>query len=156
LNKLSFVLIAILLALISFDLAAPVFANKPEIRNVAVLKIGNRYSLNITIYHTVENSTHYVDTVRVDMGYYPHQNITDMTIDPQSLSEDFTFSIIYDIGVLPQDPIDIGVSVRCTYDSWSDPWNGSVPEFPLPIILVGFLLVTSLAVITFRKTPLRP
>lgn len=152
LKRLSFVLIAILLALIGFDFAVPVFANKPEIRDVAVSKIGNRYNLNITICHTVESSTHYVDTVRVNIG---SENITDLTMGPHSLSQDYTFNILYDLGVLPHDPVGVGVWVRCTQDGWCNvPWSGNVPEFSLPILLIGFVLVTSLAVFAFRRAKL--
>jgi len=145
-------LIAVLLALLGFDFAVPVFANTPEIRDVTVSKIGNRYNLNITIYHTVESPTHHVDTVRVNIG---SENITDMTIGPQSLSPDYTFNILYDLGVLPQDPVGVGVYVRCNQDGWCNvPWSGNVPELSLPIMLIGFVLVTSLAVFAFRKAKL--
>lgn len=144
-------MIAALLALIGFDFAVPVFANTPEIRDVAVSKIGNRYHLDITVYHTVENSTHYVDTVRVNIG---SENYTDMPMGPHSLSQDSTFTIPYDLGELPSDPVGVGVWVRCTKDGWSAFWSGNVPELSLPIMLIGFVLVTSLVVFAFRKAKL--
>jgi len=152
LDRLSLALILIILVLASFNFAVPVFANTPEIRNVAVTKIGTRYHLDITIYHTVENSTHYVITIRVLINGY--DNVTDVTLVPQTLSLDYTFTVPYDLGVLQGGSAYVDVYARCTQDSWSDPWSGVVPELSLPIMLIGLILATSLAVFALRRAKL--
>jgi hypothetical protein len=150
-RSFSFVLIVVILALLIFSFASPTFACKPVIQDVAVSKIGDSYFLDITIYHTPEDESHYVDTIRVNVAYV---NTTDLQIGPQALSADNTFTISYDLGPLPDDPIAVGVWVRCTHGDWSDPWSDYVPEFSLPIMLIGFVLVASLAAFAFRRAKL--
>jgi hypothetical protein len=151
LNKFSLGLVLGLLVLLSFSFASPAFATIPVIRNVAVSKIDNSYFLDITIYHTPEDESHYVDTIRVII--YAQDNITDLHIGPQALSADNTFTISYDLGPLPGNSASIEVAAHCTVNGWNTvPWWGGVPEFSLPIMLIAFALATSLAAFVLRKT----
>jgi len=152
LNRFSLGPVLGLLALLSFSFATPAFANSPVIRNVGVSKIGNSYFLDITIYHTPENQSHYVDKIRVIM--YAKDNITDLSIGPQPLGPDNTFTISYDLGPLSGDSASIEVDAHCNVGGWNaDPWWGEVPEFSLPIMLVAFALATFVAFVV-RKAKL--
>jgi hypothetical protein len=153
LNRFSLGLVLGLLALLSFSFASPAFATTPVIRNVAVSKIGNSYFLDITIYHTPEDQSNYVDLIRVII--YAQDNITDLHIGPQALSADDTFTISYDLGPLPGDSASIEVAAHCNVNSWNAvPWWGDVPEFSLPIMLVAFALATSFGVFVLRRAKL--
>jgi len=153
LNRFSLGLILGFVVLLSFSFAAPAFATTPAIRNVAVSKIGNSYFLDITIYHTPETLSHYVDIIRVII--YAQDNITDLHIDPQALSVDDTFTILYDLGPLSGGSASIEVAAHCNVNGWNEvAWRSDVPEFSLPIMLVTLALATLLAVLVLRKTKL--
>lgn len=126
----------------------PVLAHPPEIRDVVPRDVGGVTYLNITVWHDVESTIHYVDLIEVTNG----ANITSLPIDPQPLEADGTFTIDYNMGPVSGTPIII-VRSRCTITGYAGAvsWTGKIPEFSSVIVLSVFILTTFIAFIFIRS-----
>lgn len=124
------------------------YSHPPEVRNVTPTEVGDATHLNITIWHDISNSLHYVDTIEVTYG----DNITSITINPQPLEPDGTFSINYNLGLISGTPT-ITVRARCTITGYTDtvPWIGQIPEFQSLILLALLMISTLFAVLIYRS-----
>jgi hypothetical protein len=141
---------ALLLALsmfVALSITMPVFAIVPEVRNVTVYTVNGNTYLNVTVYHTPEISTHYVNIIEVTFG----ENTTDLTIGVQTLAPDDTFTVQYDVGPVSETPT-ADVKAHCIVNGWSVvDWTGVIPEFPVQVLLMGLISVISVTVLAFRK-----
>jgi hypothetical protein len=132
--------------LITLNLASPSFADIPQIKNVIVYQTSGSTYLNITVYHSTEISSHYVDIIEVTFT----TNTTHWNITPQILSPDSTFNVTYDVGPVVGNPT-ATVRAHCIIHGWSDVnWSGPIPEFQT-MALLSLLLVASLATLVFQK-----
>jgi hypothetical protein len=134
--------------LISF-FVKPSFAVVPRVENVVVYDVGGSTFLNITIYHTPENPSHYVNIIRVTVG----TNVTEIPIGVQPLTPQNTFTITHNLGQVIDMPTAL-VEAHCIVDQWSAVnWQGQVPEFSgfmLPLLLM-LTLSASLILAVFCK-----
>jgi uncharacterized membrane protein YozB (DUF420 family) len=146
LHKSARMMIIGLSILFTLNLASPSFAIIPQIKNVVVYESGGSTYLNITVYHSPETSSHYVNIIEVTFN----TNTTHWNIDPQPLSPDSTFNVTYDVGPVAGNPT-ATVRAHCTVDGWSNVnWSGPIPEFQT-MALVLLLLVVSLATLVVYK-----
>jgi hypothetical protein len=143
-------LILTLAVLLSVGFAGQAFAIQPQVRNVVPYNVGGSTFLNVTVYHYPEDASipHYVDKIEVTMG----GNTTDMSIGVQTLSADNTFNVTYNLGPISGTPT-ITVRAHCIVNGWSTPydWTGTVPEFPVPMLLIALALCASGVVYASRK-----
>lgn len=93
-NKFLTVTVCAILTLLSMVFAKPVFAVVPEVRNVTPYLVGGSTYLNVTVYHTPEIPSHYVNVIMVTLD----TNSTSLTIGVQPLNPDDTFNVQYDMG----------------------------------------------------------
>jgi hypothetical protein len=115
----------------------PAWADTPQVRNVVVWNDGGDTKLNLTIYHNGEVLVHYVDiiTVVVTTGT-PNVSQTFPQSDPHTLDQStLTFNVTVNIGPLSDTPMG-QVKAHCNIHGWSDPWNGTIPEYELPLVLI--------------------
>ena len=98
LQRATGIIILCLLAWISAGLIRPAFCHPAEVRDVVFMRFISSTHLNITIWHDIENSLHYVDTIEVSWG----ANTTSLTFDPKPLAPDGTFSVDYNMGPMPE------------------------------------------------------
>ena len=149
-NKVTLASIIVTLAIVGTCFVRSASANPAVIQNVVVSKIGNRYHLEITIYHVGDGVSDYVKKIRVNINY--DQNITEMALSPQAVTPDHIFTVSYDLGQLPGDSAYVEVYAECTTaSSWSDPWSGQIPELSLPFMLAGLVFATSVSLYFLRK-----
>jgi len=148
LKKLAMILGLILLVWTSASLVSPAFSHAAEVRNVIPRDADGATHLNITVWHDIESSLHYVDTIEVTWG----TNVTSLTIGPKPLAPDGTFNIDYSMGSVSGTPT-ISVRARCTITGYSGslPWTGQIPEFPSLVFLPIFIIVTLMAIILLKK-----
>ncbi len=147
LNKFSRILILVFSILLSSCLTKSASAIVPQIQNVVVYNDGISTFLNVTIYHTPEDASHFVNTIRVTMG----SNITDLAIDPHPLSPQDTFIITYDLGPISGTPTAL-VEAHCTVNGWSTVNKTvQVPEFSSSAMLLTLAFATSLALVALHK-----
>lgn len=97
-----------MLGLLAMSFTQSASAIVPVVQNVTVYNVGGNTHLNITVLHTPEIQSHYVDTIEVTFG----SNTTDLTIGVQQLRPDDTFVITYDVGSVPGTP-ETTVRVHC-------------------------------------------
>lgn len=148
LKRLAMILGLIVLVWTSARLVGPVFSHAAEVRNVAPRDVDGATHLNITVWHDIESSLHYVDTIEVTWG----TNVTSLTIDPKSLRPDGTFDVDYNMGPISGTPT-ITVRARCTVTGYSGAlsWNGQIPEFPSQALPLIFFIGTLMAIILLKK-----
>jgi len=147
LNKFSRILFLVFLILLSSCLTKSATAIVPQVQNVVVYNDGVSTFLNVTIYHTPEDTSHFVNTIRVTMG----SNNTDLVISPQPLSPQDTFTITYDLGPISGTPTAL-VEAHCTVNGWSTVNKTiQVPEFSSPAMLLTLAFATSLALVALHK-----
>jgi hypothetical protein len=144
-NKLLTITVCVLLTLLSMAVAKPAFAVVPEVRNVIPYPVGGSTYLNVTVYHTPEIPSHYVNVIMVTVD----TNSTSLTIDVQPLNPDDTFYVQYDMGPISGTPT-IHVEVHCIVNGWSAEWIGSIPEYPTPALLT-MMFVLSAAILVFHR-----
>jgi hypothetical protein len=141
-------LMLVILTSLSSVFIRSVFSHPTEVRNVVSEDVNGSVHLNITVWHDVETSLHYVDNVEVTFG----TNTTSLMIGPQPLKPDGTFTFDYDLGQISDTPI-INVRARCTISGYSGavPWTGQIPEFSSIIILPLFMIAALFMVVLFKK-----
>lgn len=107
----------------------PAFCHAAEVRDVVPRSADGATHLDITVWHNIENSLHYVDTIEVTWG----ANITSLAIGTQPLAPDGTFAVDYNMGLVSGTPT-IVVRARCSVTGYSGAisWTGTIPE-PSPI-----------------------
>jgi hypothetical protein len=150
-GRVLFILAVVSLGLLTIYLTQPAYATVPEVRNVKAFDVGGSTYLNITVLHTPENQSDYVDEIEVIMG----SNTTDLTIGIQTPGLDRTFIVTYDLGPVTGSPT-ITVRAHCIVDGWSTTnWIGIVPEFPVTPLALLPLLLASLIMILLRKNKTR-
>lgn len=137
-------------------LAEPAFAIVPTVQKVVPYNVGSSTYLNITVHHTPQENTtpHYVNTIKVTIG----TNVTQLTIDLQPVSEPYNnFTVQYDLGPVAGNPT-IDVDAHCIVNGWASvfqqDWQGQIPEFSMPILLLALVLATSVIVFVVRKAKL--
>ena len=113
-NKLLTITVCVLLTLLSMAVAKPAFAVVREVQNVIPYPVGGSTYLNVTVYHTPEISSHYVNVIMVTLD----TNSTSQTIGVQPLNPDDTFYVQYDMGSISGTPT-IHVEVHCVVNGWS-------------------------------------
>ena len=146
-NRLVPMLTIIILGLCFYSIK-PVFSHAAEVRDVVPLDVAGNTHLDITVWHDIESSVHYVDTIEVSYS----SNTTSFTINPQPLEPDGTFTIDYNMGPIPGTPT-ITVKARCTITGYTggSPWTGQIPEFQYIFFLSIFLTATLIATILFKR-----
>jgi hypothetical protein len=147
--SLSIVVLPIL-ALFIVSFAGPVFAPVPQVQNVVPYNVGVSTFLNITVWHNIENPSHYVDMINVTMG----TNTTTMVIGVQNLEPDGTFKVTYDLGPISGTPT-VTVTAHCIVNGWSAPWSGQVPEYSTTALMLAILMVVTSGVLLVRRARLR-
>lgn len=142
-------MLALGVLVLSSIFVSSVFSHPAEIRNVLPREVDGATYLNITVWHDVETSLHYVDIIEVTNG----ANITSLPIDPKPLEVDGTFYVDYNMGPVSGTPT-ITVRARCTITGYSgaETWTGEIPEFPSFILLSVFIISTLIACIFVRHT----
>lgn len=148
-----FLLPAILvISIMSISLAKPVFAPVPVVQNVVPHDVGGSTYLDITVLHSIEIPSHYVNTIEVVLG----SNTTDLTTGVQTLAPDGTFTVSYDLGPISGTPT-ITVKAHCIIDGPSiTNWTGQVPEFTIPILMLILTFIASIAALALRKILPKP
>ena len=103
----------------------PAFSHPTDVRDVVPRDMDGATYLNITVWHNVESSLHFVDIIEVTWG----SNTTSLTFDPKSLSPDGTFVVDYNLGPVSETTTII-VRARCTITGYSGAtsWTGTIPE----------------------------
>lgn len=141
------VLALVFLGLLNIYLTQPVYATVPVVQNVTVFDVGGNTYLNITVFHTPENQSHYVDKVEVILG----SNTTDLTVGVQPPGVVSIFTVTYDVGPVADTPT-ATVRAHCIVDGWSATnWTGTVPEFPVATLTFLLVFLASLVMIWLRK-----
>jgi hypothetical protein len=140
------VVVLAMLSLASFCLTKPASAIVPEIRNVVPYPVDSSTYLNVTVYHTPEISTHYVNVIMVTMD----TNSGSLTIGVQNLNPDDTFFVQYDLGPISGTPT-VHVEAHCIVNGWSAEWIGPVPEYSTPALMLAIMLAVSVAVLAFQR-----
>lgn len=145
-----------ILVLSYVTLAEPAFAIVPTVQKVVPFNVGSSTYLNITVHHTPQDPTipHYVNAINVTMG----ANVTQLTISSQPVSAPYyNFTIQYDLGPVIGNPTII-VNAHCIVNGWASvlqqDWQGQIPEFSLPMLLLALVLATSVIVFVIRKAKL--
>lgn len=146
-------LILTILVLSYVTFAEPAFAIVPTVEKVVPYNVGSSTYLNITVHHyPQEDATpHYVNTIKVTMG----TNVTQLAIGLQPVSEPYNnFTIQYDLGSVIGNPT-INVDAHCIVNGWASAslqnWEGQIPEFSLPMLLLALILATSVITFVVRK-----
>lgn len=149
LRRTSLVLYASVLAIVGLlaaSLTRPASAIVPVVQDVTVFNVDGNTYLNITVFHTPEIVSHYVNTIEVTF----ESNTTDLTIGVQQLSLDNTFVITYDVGPVTGTPT-ATVRVHCIVDSWSATRTAMIPEFTSTVLPLVLIALISMVVILARK-----
>jgi hypothetical protein len=131
--------------IIEHGLRKTVFAVVPEVRNVIPYPVGGSTYLNVTVYHTPEAASHYVNVIMVTLD----TNSASLTIGVQSLNPDDAFHVQYDMGPIIGTPT-IHVEAHCIVNGWSAEWIGPIPEYPTPVLLT-MVFALSTAILAFHR-----
>jgi hypothetical protein len=134
------------LAAATAGLARPAFAIVPQIWNVVPYPVDGSTYLNVTVYHTPEISTHYVNVIMVTMD----TNSASLIIGVQNLNPDDTFFVQYDLGPISGTPT-AHVEAHCIINGWSDEWIGPVPEYSAPALILTMMFAVSATVLSFQR-----
>ncbi len=129
-------------------LIEPVFSHPPEVRDVVPRDVDGSTHLDITVWHDIETSLHFVDTVEVTDG----DNVTSLIIGPQPLELDGTFVVEYVMGPVYGTPT-VVVRARCTVTLFvgAVSWTGQIPEIPALILLPLFMIGTLTSLLLLKK-----
>ncbi|MGA9387208.1 MAG: hypothetical protein WBV70_00080 [Candidatus Bathyarchaeia archaeon] len=120
---------------------------------MTVWKDGVNTMLNVTVYHNQEIASHRVDSLTVTFatGGYPSQTFPQNgphTLDPITS----TFNVTLNIGSVTDSPV-ATVQAHCNiHGNSSQNWTGTVPEFPLTILTMLPLALSSLLVVLLRRS----
>ena len=134
------------LAAATAGLARSAFAIVPQIWNVVPYPVDGSTYLNVTVYHTPEISTHYVNVIMVTMD----TNSVSLIIGVQNLNPDGTFFVQYDLGPISGTPT-AHVEAHCIVNGWSAEWIGPVPEYSTPALILAMMFAVSAAVLAFQR-----
>ncbi|MDH5461554.1 MAG: hypothetical protein OEZ29_03490 [Candidatus Bathyarchaeota archaeon] len=125
----------------------PALADVPSVLSIEAWTSETDTVLNITVTHSSPTSSHYVNTVEVDVN----GTIYDIDLAPQST---VTFIVQYDMGELIAE-VSVQARAHCNLHGWSD-WSSPVvvPEFSFVHVL-PVLAVVSIAVLLFREVVMK-
>jgi hypothetical protein len=123
----------------------PVSAGLPVVTDVVVWNSGDNTVLNVTVSHSPQIPSHYLDRVEVDLN-------GDNKIFPVAYRPETTFVVQCDLGII-EAPINATVQAHCIIDGYSVSTYGPmlVPEFSSLLFLPFFMIVTMLVVVSCRK-----
>ena len=123
----------------------PVSAGFPVISNVIVLNNGANTVLNVTVSHSPQTPSHYLDRIEVNVS-------GDNRIFPVAYRPETTFVVQCDLGII-EAPTNATVRAHCIIDGYSLSLYGPilVPEFSSMLLLPLFVIATLLAVIVCRR-----
>jgi len=143
-KKLEALLSLSILLLLGIDFITPVSAGIPTVNNVVVWGSGGHTILNVTVTHIPASPlAHYVNRIEINVSGTNHIfNVVQNTT---------TFTYPCDLGVIEGTP-SATVRAHCNvdgYGSWTEPIQ--VPEFPLHLMLLVLILLTSLVLLASRK-----
>jgi hypothetical protein len=145
LNRLSCIVILIILIMAGFSFTPMAFAIVPEVQDVVVWSKDGDTILNVTVYHDPDlPPSHYADFVEVDIG----GNIQTFPISQQNGT---TFVVQCNLGSIEGTPL-ATVKAHCTihdYSPSSDPIE--IPEFSLLSFLLALSIITIVVFVVFRK-----
>ena len=124
-RKATVVIVLFLVIWVCAGFIKPAFCHPGEVRDVVFMRFISSTHLNITVWHDIETSLHYVDTIEVTWG----TNITSLAFEPKPLAPDGTFTVDYNMGPVSGTPT-ITVRARCTITGYSGAtsWTGTIPE----------------------------
>ncbi|MBS7633240.1 hypothetical protein KEJ15_06460 [Candidatus Bathyarchaeota archaeon] len=127
------IILALLLVYVTV-FVRPVSAGVPAILDVTVWDNGGNTILNVTVSHSPQTPSHYLDRVEIDLS-------GDNRIFPVTYRSENTFVVQCDLGAIDA-PINATIRAHCNIDGYSPP-NGPilVPEFSA--LLVSFLFITA-------------
>jgi hypothetical protein len=122
----------------------PAIADTPQVISAVAWNDGGDTKLNLTIHHDGELPGHYVDNITVVIVTgTPNVSQTFPQSGPHVLDQStLTFNVTVDIGPLSDTPL-AQVKAHCNIDGWSDPWNGTIPEYESPLLLLILAGATS-------------
>ncbi|MFP3985106.1 MAG: hypothetical protein ACLFU9_03955 [Candidatus Bathyarchaeia archaeon] len=147
-NRLAVILVLGILVWASVNSVRPAFSHAPEVRDVVHTDVDGATHLNITVWHDVETSLHYVDTIEVTWG----TNVTSLTLDPKPLASDGTFTVDYNMGPVSGTPT-ITVRARCIVTGYSGAvsWTGQISELPSVALLPLLIILSAVAIVLAKK-----
>ncbi len=121
-----------------------VSAYYPEVSNVIVWNNGANTVLNVTVSHSPQTPSHYLDRIEVDVN-------GDNKIFPVTYRPETTFVVQCDLGII-ESPTNATVRAHCNIDGYSLSLYGPmlVPEFSSMLLLPIFMIAT-LLVVTVNK-----
>ena len=124
-RKATVIIVLFLITWAFADFIKPVICHPAEVRDIVPIDMNGATHLNITVWHNVESSIHFVDIIEVNWG----SNVTSLTFAPKPLTPDGTFIVDYNMGLVPETAT-ITVRARCTITSYSGAtsWTGTIPE----------------------------
>jgi desulfoferrodoxin (superoxide reductase-like protein) len=122
----------------------PVFADVPGVLSVDPWTDGTETILNITVKHFGPTSSHYIDTIQVDID----GTVENVNLDPQSTNP---FVMQYSMGDVSSEP-SVRVRAHCNlhgWGSWTEPQV--IPEFPSTLLMLVILGVFAVTLIFYRR-----
>lgn len=122
----------------------PVYADVPSILNVEPFISGSETILNITVRHAGPTSSHYINTIQVEID----GTVNDLNLDPQTTHP---FTVQYNMGELNSEP-SVRVRAHCNvhgYSSWST--LETIPEFGLFNSILIFIVLSIITIYLISK-----
>jgi desulfoferrodoxin (superoxide reductase-like protein) len=122
----------------------PVLADVPGVLSVDPWTDGTETILNITVKHFGPTSSHYIDTIQVDID----GTVENVNLDPQSTNP---FVMQYSMGDMSNEP-SVRVRAHCNlhgWGSWTEPQV--IPEFPSTLLMLVILGVFAVTLIFYRR-----
>lgn len=141
---LVFLSLAFVFASTVFLIPNPVLADVPSVLSVDPWTDGTETILNITVRHFGPTSSHYIDTIQVDID----GTVENVNLDPQSTNP---FVMQYSMGDVSSEP-SVRVRAHCNlhgWGSWTEPQV--IPEFPSPLLMLVILGVFAVTLIFYRR-----
>lgn len=125
--------------------AGPAFAGYPAVNDVVVFEDAGNTMLNVTVFHSPQNSVHYLNFIEVDL------NGTILTF-PVIYRSESSFTVTCDLGAIIDNPT-ATVRSHCNIDGYSQSSFGPivVPEFLNSTLLLILILTSSMAIILHKR-----
>ncbi len=126
-------------------LVRPVSAGFPIVSDAIVWNDSGNTVLNVTVSHSPQTLSHYLDRVEVDLD-------GDNRVFPVAYRSETAFVVQCDLGIV-EAPIDAIVRAHCNIDGDSlSPYGPIlVPEFPSTLALLLFMILSILSVALANK-----
>ncbi len=148
-KKSLFVMLFLVLTTIAGSQIHPILADVPSVLSIEPWTSGTNTILNITVRHSSPTSSHYVNTVEVDID----GAVRDIDLTPQSA---VSFVVQYNLGELADEPT-VRARAHCTIHGWSS-WSNSdqvsdsssIPLLPI-LAIVSVLAIVAIVLLLLRS-----